>query len=266
MFWLLVLGGCCAQDDNLLSSGTIEGPIPSQETFNEAAKTEISDENAVGSDKINDNSDSITQTPADISMEKLKDLEGANGIDNSEDATKSEETYDTAEIDDESTEAADREKRYAEDEDDEYDDDDEIEEEEEDLDDEDDDEDDDEYDEEDDDEDDDEYDDEDDYEDDYEDDDDNSSYRKKRDLTNLLDLVDDYCEEEEGCVDDILEDLIYYIEGEAFDSDALAGTSRASALLDSIDNKCEGDIGCEEKLLGELRSRAFDDDIVDDRS
>ena len=89
-----------------------------------------------------------------------------------------------------------------------------------------------------------------------------ASDRKKRNVIALLDTIDDYCEGEETCNDDVMDDLIWYLSGEPFDDELDAGTSRSTVLLESIDDKCENDGSCLEPLLEILTERVLDDPMM----
>ena len=95
--------------------------------------------------------------------------------------------------------------------------------------------------------------------------------RKKRGLLSLLDLIDDYCDGEESCTNDVTEDLILYLSEEPYDpEDKDAGVSRFTVLLETFDSKCEGDEVCLELLYDDLQDRLLnggdddDDDYGDD--
>ena len=84
---------------------------------------------------------------------------------------------------------------------------------------------------------------------------------ERQTITSLLDITDDYCESEETCVGDVIDDLIYYLTGEGYDDDLDYGTSRETILMESIDNECEGDQSCLEALFEELRERVVEDPL-----
>lgn len=86
--------------------------------------------------------------------------------------------------------------------------------------------------------------------------------RKKRGVISLLDTVDEYCEGEVTCNDDVMDDLIWYMSGEPYDDELDAGTSRTTLLLESIDDKCENDQSCVDSLLEVLKERILDDPIA----
>lgn len=88
-----------------------------------------------------------------------------------------------------------------------------------------------------------------------------SSDRKKRNIVDLLDLIDDYCESETICIDDVSNDLIYYVSGEGYDDEQDSGTSLTTVLLEAIDDRCETDENCFEELYAELKDRVLDDPI-----
>jgi len=87
------------------------------------------------------------------------------------------------------------------------------------------------------------------------------SNRKKRGVILLLDAIDDYCEGETTCNDDVMDDLIWYLSGEPYDDELDAGTSRTTVLLESIDEECEDDASCLEPLLETLTERVLDDPL-----
>lgn len=89
-----------------------------------------------------------------------------------------------------------------------------------------------------------------------------TSERKRRSVIGLLDTIDDYCEGEETCNDDIMDDLIWYLSGEPYDDELDAGTSRSTVLLESIDDKCDNDGSCLEPLLEILTDRVLDDPMM----
>ena len=46
-----------------------------------------------------------------------------------------------------------------------------------------------------------------------------SHTRKKRSMLDLLDLIDDYCESENVCIEDVSNDLIFYVSGEGYNEE-----------------------------------------------
>lgn len=84
---------------------------------------------------------------------------------------------------------------------------------------------------------------------------------ERQTITSLLDITDDYCDGEETCFGDVIDDLIYYLTGEGYDEDLDYGTSRETILMESIDSECEGDQSCLEALFEELRERVVDDPL-----
>lgn len=78
----------------------------------------------------------------------------------------------------------------------------------------------------------------------------------------LMDTIEDYCDSEPHCSDDVMDDLIWYMTGEAYDDELDAGTSRATILLESIDDKCENSSACMGPLLKTLTDRVLDDPML----
>merc|ERR1712013_138868 len=82
--------------------------------------------------------------------------------------------------------------------------------------------------------------------------------REKRNILTLLDLIDDFCDGEDRCINDVTDDLINYISNDPYDpQDRDAGASRMTVLLESLDDSCEGDEGCLEDLFEDLRKRVI---------
>ena len=82
--------------------------------------------------------------------------------------------------------------------------------------------------------------------------------REKRNILTLLDLIDDFCDGEERCINDVTDDLIYYVSKDPYDpKDRDAGVSRMTVLLESVDDSCEGDEKCLEDLFEDLRKRVI---------
>ena len=82
--------------------------------------------------------------------------------------------------------------------------------------------------------------------------------REKRNILTLLDLIDDFCDGEERCINDVTDDLIYYVSEDPYDPQNMdAGASRMTVLLESLDDKCQGAEGCLEDLFEDLRTRVI---------
>ena len=86
--------------------------------------------------------------------------------------------------------------------------------------------------------------------------------RKKKGVIALLDTIDEYCEGEDSCNNDVMDDLIWYLSGEAYDAELDAGTEKATLLLESIDDKCDNDASCMDPLLNILTERVLDDPMM----
>ena len=72
----------------------------------------------------------------------------------------------------------------------------------------------------------------------------------------VVNLLGDVCQDRDGCVDNVLDDLIFLISGDPYDPlDRDTGSSRMTVLLEVIDEKCELDKECLENLFAEMRNR-----------
>lgn len=87
------------------------------------------------------------------------------------------------------------------------------------------------------------------------------SDRQRRTITALLDLIDDYCDQEKVCVSDVTDDLILALSGDQYNEDIDSGMPREVVLWESIDERCRMDAACLENLFEDLRERVAEDPI-----
>lgn len=89
--------------------------------------------------------------------------------------------------------------------------------------------------------------------------------RHRRNVVTIMNLIDDYCDSEKYCIDEVSEDLLFTISRKTYDpSDVDYGVSRITALMESIDDKCFDDQGCIDDIVEDLRDDLRTHDNSDD--
>ena len=85
--------------------------------------------------------------------------------------------------------------------------------------------------------------------------------RQRRTITALLDLIEDYCEQEVTCISDVTDDIILVLTGRESNDDLDSEISKEAKLWESIDERCKLDAACLESLFEDLVERVVEDPI-----